>query len=412
MNHVLWWALAAMLAVGAVGRSQAATCTTVVRSGNTDPNGLTFAKRFPHPPGINQGGDVVFVAKPTASNERLYRYPAIGAAEVVAALDGLAPNGGVYRGFRSPSINDAGDLVFAAKTSLGDGVFLRESGGAIESAAIATGSSPAGGAYSTFGPVSGVNSSAEVAFGATVNGGPSGIFRYDGIANTTSTVVLVGDAAGGGRSFCSFEDVALGDSSAVAFRALTQVNCADGAETPVEGIFYDGGSLQTVALVGDPSPIAGTTIIEFEDAIAVNGVGRVLFEAEIDGTLRANAMLLHDTTGSSTTSLVTTGEAAPTTGGIYGRFDGRQLDETNRALVKVGIQRGSARTAVFRFTPAAEALLLSSDPPPTDQFGGGAEYKKLMTLGMAHDGSRFALIAKVRDTVSPAGKIGVLRCTP
>jgi hypothetical protein len=49
---------------------------------------------------------------------------------------------------------------------------------------------------------------------------------------------------------------------------------------------------------------------------------------------------------------------------------------------------------------------------PTDQFGVGSRYARLVLLAVSRSGNRIAVTARVKDTVVPRNKIGVLRCAP
>ena len=61
-------------------------------------------------------------------------------------------------------------------------------------------------------------------------------------------------------------------------------------------------------------------------------------------------------------------------------------------------------------TPAA--ALLGSDAPPLDGFGAGASYRRFTKMRAANNGGFMVVLARVRDTVSPRGKVGILRCAP
>jgi hypothetical protein len=413
MNARLVPALAAATFLGiAAGPALAATCSTVVATGSITPDAFGIARRLPGTPAINGAGDVLFVARPRGTKPRIYLYPAVGAPSLVVAADALAPNGSLFRSFDAPSLDDAGDLAFFAIMTVGQGVFLRESGNPLEVAGITTGTSPGGGVLATFPAVSAVNPSRQVAFTATVNGGPNGVFRYDGVANTASSVALAGWGAGGGRIFCDFSTVALGASSAVAFRATTKVNCADAMELPRDGVFVDiAGVLHTVALQGDPTPIPGTTYASFSGAPALNGADHVSFQTVLAGVLGVGAVFRFDPVAMSTVKVVTTGEAAPS-GGFIGRIDVQRLDGSDDVFLKAGVSATLQRAGIFRYDAMPDAVLLNTAAPPTDLFAPGAAFRTFSALGITPSGSRFALVARVKDLVPPRSKVGLLRCVP
>jgi hypothetical protein len=109
---------------------------------------------------------------------------------------------------------------------------------------------------------------------------------------------------------------------------------------------------------------------------------------------------------------MTTGEVAPGTTGFVGRIDHQAIADGDAVFVKAGIQAGTAKTGVFEYDGTPDAVLLSTDPVPTDQFGVGAIYKRLKLLAVSRSGNRIAVTAGIKDTVAPKSKIGVLRCAP
>jgi hypothetical protein len=391
-----------------------ATCETVVRTFVLDPAGHAFGRTYKTPPDINPGGDVVFVTKAKGAKQSLYKYTAANVGSILVAGNTPSPNGGVFKTFTTPSINAAGDVGFFAKTSLGQGVFLIESGGALEVAGIATGVSPGGGNFEDFPAVSLVNALRQISFVATVSGGPGGVFRYDGVANTVSTVALVGGSAGGGRTFCEFSSVALGDSAATAFIGETQVDCLNNSETPVNGLFLEkGGTIRTVALEGGVTPIGGTTYSKLLEPPDANLLDRALFRSQVTGSVNVTGAFLSDPNGVVTDAVVTTGEIAPgAPGGTLSKLDIVRLANDDSVFLKATIKGAAAKAGIFRFDPNGEALLLRTDPPPTDLFGAGSVYRMFSRMQAAKDASSFVLVAKVKDTVAPKGKTGVFRCTP
>lgn len=412
MKRVVLGLTAAMVLGGLQGAAFASfTCSTVVRSNGSDPEFYLFGRRFPDI-SINQAGDVLFLAKPKGDPRRLYLYPNVGAPSIVTRVNAPAPDGGVFRSFSRPTLNDAGDIAFQARTSFGRGVFLRPSGGSIESAAIATGPSPGGGTFQDFTAISALNASQKVAFVGVVVNGPDGVFVHDGVADTTTTIALEGDSAGGGREFCAFESVAFGSAGA-AFISETKLDCLDTAEASLLGTFFwNGTTVSSIAFVGDAAPIAGTTYSDFEGPPEMNAADHVVFRAELTGSIFVTAVLLFDPAGPTTSTVMTTGEVAPGTTGFVGRVDHETIADGDDVFVKGGIQAGSAKSAVFQYDGTPDAALLSTDAVPTDQFGVGAVYKRLALLASSRSGNRIAVTAGVKDTVAPRNKFGVLRCAP
>ena len=412
MKRVVLGLTAALVIGGLPGSALASfTCSTVARSNGSDPEFFLFARRFPEI-SINQAGDVLFLAKPKGTPTRLYLYPNVGAPSIVTRVNAPSPDGGVFRSFSRPTLNDAGDIAFQARTSFGRGVFLRPSGGSIESAAIATGPSPSGGTFQDFNAISRINASRKVAFAALVVNGPDGVFLRDGVADTTTSIALEGDSAGGGREFCGFQSVALGSAGA-AFLADTKLDCLDTDELSLAGLFFwNGTTVSSVAFEGDATPVPGTTYLDFEGPPEMNASDHVLFRAEASGSVFVTGEFLFDPTGPTTSTVMTTGEVAPGTTGFVGRIDRQDVADGDVVFVKGGIQAGTAKSGVFQYDGTPDAVLLNTDPVPTDQFGVGSRYARLVLLAVSGSGNRIAVTARVKDTVVPRNKIGVLRCAP
>ncbi len=390
------------------------TCTTVVRSGQSDPTLATFVKKFSDLD-INAGGDVLFHGRAAGVQPRLYLYPLAGAPSVVVTAGDAAPNALLYQkfskaGVRALSINDAGDLGFWAKLGGGEGVFVRESGGSIEIAAASTGTSPGGGTFATFPALSRVDATAVVAFAATVVGGPDGVFRYDAGTNTLSAVVLEGDPTGTGRFFCSFAAVGLG-GGAVAFQATTKLDCNDLVELPLDGLFLDEtGVITVIANAGDLSPIPGASYSSFLGRPEVNASHQVAFRAELTGSLLVKGLFRFDPPA-TTVKIAAGGDTAPS-GGSYNKQGPQALTDGGDIYGLWGLKLTTAKQGIFLHDAAPNAAVLTTDPVPNDQFGSGALYKKLQEPRAPRDGSRLAFVAKVRDSLLPPSKVGVLRCVP
>src|SRR6185295_1831432 len=138
----------------------------------------------------------------------VYLYPGVGAGSIVAAQGDPAPSGGVFRRFKTPSINDTGDIAFFGDLVVGDGVYVRPFAGVLVKAAATSDTSPGGGVFDKFPSLSRINASGALTFLSTVSGGPSGIFKYSG--GIVTKVAVVGDSTGTGRQFCSFATAEIG----------------------------------------------------------------------------------------------------------------------------------------------------------------------------------------------------------
>ena len=91
-----------------------------------------------------------------------------------------------------------------------------------------------------------------------------------------------------GRQFCDFSGLDI-SSYGIAFRASTQLDCSDGGESPLVGIFRMPlfGAIETVALSGEtsePFPVpAGTTYSSINSGPTINNSGTVAFGASTTG---------------------------------------------------------------------------------------------------------------------------------
>lgn len=411
-----------VLALGLLFAASAAsaltfTCSTVARRGQLDPANAAFKNRFDSP-AVNGGGDVAFVAYASGAPRRLYFYPAAGAASVVAQQGGLAPGGAAFKHFKTVSVNDAGDIAFHATLGGGSGVFVGPSGGLAKAAATGDGS-PAGGGFDKFPAVSRVNGLGDVAFAATVVGGPSGVFLYDASLTTVSTVGLVDDLALDGRRLCEYVDVGLGATGAVAVRANTKVDCANAGEAELVGIYEKTGlSFARVALEGDPSPSPSTTYAQFIGAPDVNATDKVMFRARTVGVAGGTGIFLHDPVGPTTALLVTTGAFAPTSGGSIKTLAPAGVTDGDRVAIGARTRGGAAKTGIYLFDGTDEKVVDSSDDAPTDAFGPNSFYAKINPgnrknnegIGVDRSGTWVSYTAKVKDTLGTPNKSGVFRC--
>jgi hypothetical protein len=405
------------------------TCAAAASNGDLDPDGVPLSGSFGLEVGVNAAGDVLFVGRQSAAGarDRLYLFSGAG-NETIAVANTVAPNGKTFkvaRPFSRPSINDAGDLAFhsrLATASDGSGLFVREAGGALETAAARNVAAPAplAGSFQAFPALSAINAGARLAFVATVTdpATPSGIFVYD--APSDSTSLLVGQNAAvpdqPGSVFCSFESVALGDSGEVAFVAAIGPDCIGSVQ---KGVFHTvGGIAATAVLAGDPTPLGiTTTYAKFLSRPQLNAAGKVGFGASVGGTAATSAIFLFDPAGPSVIALAARGDGTPASlgYGFLGQVKAFRLDDADRAHFLTPLVANPARSGVLRYdgTIAGRTVVQTrSDAPPMPPFAAGAKYAKLYDPSIASDGSVVAMLAKVRDNAVPRGRRSVLTCTP
>jgi hypothetical protein len=416
MRRIL--AVLAILASGALGlpldSNAALSCSTVTRRGLMTPDGLFHGNRFREPVSINSSGDVMLISRPQPSRDHLYLYPGSGPAELVGAVFAPAPNGGRYTTnapFEHFSVSDTGHIAFFATTTLGPAVFVRESGGSLETAVTAAAVSPAGGSFSGFPEVSQVNDAARVAFRGTVTGGTSGIFVYDAVSEVVSAAVLLGDTTLAGRQICSVRDIELANTDTILFTATTQLDC-NAVETSVDGIFLDRpGGIETVVLVGDPSPVLGTSHGAISGPADLNGSEDVLFRTQLVGPITNGTVFYWDSATTTTSKVATIGETTPV-GGVYRKFRDVHLDDDGDVFVSAKLLGpASVPFGLFTFSGmTATPALIRSDAPPSDQFTPPSAYLRFSDeFDVASDG-QLAMKVTVKDSAPPRNKIGVIRC--
>lgn len=408
--------LAAALFVAALSGTAHAqfACSTVARAGQLDPDGLFYSNVFRDEVAVNDASDAVFVARASGARDKLYFYPSAGPGQVIARADGPAPNGGTFRSqrvFSSLSVNEADDVAFFAQLVSGQGVFVRD-GGLLETAAVRSQTSPSGGVFNSFPFVGDIDGASRVAFVATVDGGPGGVFVYDSTAGSLSSVVLDGAATLDGREVCSTQAVDLGDSGAAVLRALSKVSCANPAESAISGLFLANGlGITTLLLAGDASPIGGSTYAKLLETPRINAADDVAFRATTVGTTRADGIFLREGGTGTVTVVARKGDAAPVVGGSFSSNRSFRFADSGNVMLNAKLRASSAKFGIFDLGVSGAPALVSTDAPPTDGFGPGSSYTRFSRLnGASSDGFRMGVQVRVRDSVLPATKGGVVRC--
>ena len=205
-----------------------------------------------HPvPALNRSGAVAFTASIAegkasqgvflSSKQRL---------RVIALSGGAAASstGGTFTEFHVPVLNDNEDVAFLAEVKRGrdtlEGIYLSRAG-TLRKIAAAGDAAPGGGTYAAFGGPT-INNNGEVAFAASIEGGAvnGGIF----IASAKETRMLVGagNPEPSGGIFSQFSDrISINNSGGVLFNAVLKLGPAG------HGLFVaENGKTRLVASVG------------------------------------------------------------------------------------------------------------------------------------------------------------------
>ncbi len=197
-------------------------------------------------------------------------------------------------------------VVFAGILSDGTGVLVRRDAGGLVVVAQSGQASPTGGTFTSF-RLAGVSASGRVGFHASVSQGPDGFFAAT--ESTVAAVVLVGQGSPSGGAFSSLGGASVSPSDRWVFRASLSngssgVFSAD-ASTP-------SPSITTIALEGNPAPIAGATFRGFSSSStpAINPAGTVAFRALLQGVDAGAAVFVAAPDG-TTTTIATTRQETP-----------------------------------------------------------------------------------------------------
>jgi hypothetical protein len=288
----------------------------IIRFGESAPGGGTFGGFGSFSPDtINDSGDAAFgfgldpFTSPLGANAGVYRYDHGSGKVTAVVVPGVTPvpgaPGQTFAGaFFAPSLNNRGDLAFAAlvpatvgfEAPLGQGVYLASPKGTI-SKIVSPGDTVA--SIGTFDQANqpSINSKGGVAFAghlttdpATIpEGSTSGVY----IKQAGGPIISIahhGDSLpipGGGVLDYAYSPV-INNRGQVAF-----VGAVQGTTGPIPGVadvqvvfLYSGGSLTAVATPGQTMPGGGhfVSTSEIGNQVDLNNAGDVAFNAILDTT--------------------------------------------------------------------------------------------------------------------------------
>jgi hypothetical protein len=311
-----------------------------------------------------------------------------GTGGLLFAGPGAFPEIGIFPGFSSPSLNDAGEVAFSANLS-GAGVTAETDTGIFTSGALVAregdvAPGTGGSVFSAwpFSVLPMLNNAGEVAFRsnfAGAGGDGQAIFRSD------TLVARTGDAVpgSGGAVLTGFLfSPQLNDAGEVAFSAhLTGAGVTDENDF---AIFADGA---IVVRKGDAAPGVGGAVLDtLFSALALNDAGEVAFRARLSG---AGVTDENDTGIFTSGALVArTGDAAPGAGGAvfdsFGLIDGtgfelNDLGETafSALLGGAGVTEANDRALFATRGGVLDMILREGDLLDL----GGGELRPLRSLG-------------------------------
>lgn len=251
---------------------------TIALAGTAAPAGGNYDSFSP--PNINSFGKVVFRSTLTSGSSTHGSFTGVpGSIDVVALQGSSAPGGGTFTNLAaSPLINDLGQVAFQATASgtSGNSLFagLPNSLQAVVRTGLAT---PIGGTYNGVG-FPALNGVGQVAFTATITGGPTTSAIFAGQPSSLQAVARSGTATPAGGNFgLSSGTPVLNSNGQVAFTSSIT------GGTSTFGIFTGiPGNIQTVVLEGTPTPSGGN--FSSLSTPMLNSVGQVAFTSTLSGT--------------------------------------------------------------------------------------------------------------------------------
>ncbi len=317
-RRLLGYVLAALIIVPAA-RGEAATLKAIAIQGEASPVGAAvytkFAKRGPAI-GANAGERVVFEGLAKSPKVKgIFAHDPDDDGSLVAQKGAAAPDSLVFKTFQkrflNPAIDSTGTIALAAKLKqgFGEAVYVRKAGGTSLSTVARTGDVATGLAsgflkrfqYSE--PI-GLVATTAVAFIAVISDMPNvGGVDVDQVvyacaggdldchagSGTLTPMVALQDAVDDrpGQEICKISHLA-GSEYGVAFRADISSDCL--TVPAVQGVFrmafgVPAGSVQTLALVGEPAEFPMSSYTQFRRAIDINNDGAVAFRARTNSTL-------------------------------------------------------------------------------------------------------------------------------
>jgi hypothetical protein len=425
------YVLAAAALVSTLGIARA-TIKTVALQGDPTPIPFTAFRRFTPPAISDAPGPRVADYARTVGKRCIFKLDPDGGPDVKTACEHEpSPDGGFFQRLAAPTIDSADDVAWSARETFGrQGVFRGD-----PSTVALTGDpvpAPGTGLLKTL-SFARITEAGDVAFQATISGGAvvlgvevnQGLFRCtggdgncsSGGTGTLDTLVLVNDAVPDrpGRRFCDFVDVAASDYGVV-FRADTKLDCSNGGETALGGVFRQpfAGAVQTIGLVGEaaepfPSP-GGTTYVSFDTPAAIENAGAVAFVASTTGVLDTSAIYRCDPPAcppARATELVQSGDL-DTQGEAFHVFSApgisaaRDVAFTSRVFGAAGSLHG---LFVRRQSGGVETIVRTGDVVPGSS--PQALFRLSLTTPAMSEGGKIAFESKIHRVVRPRTRDGL-----
>jgi hypothetical protein len=303
-------------------------------------------------------------------------------------------------------INDTGQVAFPTTLVPASGaltrVIYRWSPGTGLSKIAAVGDITSSGATITSFPNPGslaINSSGQVAFIVTTSAAPTGTILV-GSGGIPTKIVAVGDPGPSSSTFASLAPPSFNDSAEVAFAATL-------AGGPGGGVFVGSTSSPPVALAlnGAAAPAGGNYSITTARAdVVINNQHDVLFRSSLTGGTSDSGLFVRRGSGGPVQAVVLQGQAAPGTTGVFDTIqtslnnltgEVAQLGSDGDIAFQNSVLDGSQRiggTWHVRPDNTLEEILVRGTVPP--EFGGGTVTVSTSSTAW-NSGGRFAMWARV-----------------
>lgn len=331
----------------------------IARLGEAPPDGNgEFA--FLYTADVNDSGQVAFQADvwdpvDEAFELAIYYGDEHGLTKIIRRGDSAPGMSAPPTSFENPSLNDSGQVVFAARSfESGERAVYFASGGTLTPVAL-TGPAPGGGTFTNFGTPS-INAEGHVAFDASIDSGlEQGIYKWEGAE--LSEIVRTGTSAPAENGILDRIDVIteLNDIGQVAFAGQVAVD-----DFSYYALFRSHASgVAELARGGQTVPNGNGTFTVSEDTffnITLNNEGHVAFSIGIENTTGGAAdnfgIFLHD--GTNILQVARTGgqlEGSTVTALAFNEFGafGRPLNDNMQLAYRATLADG--REIVARFEP-------------------------------------------------------------
>ena len=419
--------LVGILLLSATGLASAATIKTVALQGDQTPQATYFYRKFTAPAVSDTAGPHVADYALAIGKRCIYLLDPDGADATEACERDLAPGNGLFRRLNPPSVGLTGDVAWIAKVSFGRGGVFRTGPTPV---ALIGDAVPAPGT-GTLAKItsSRITDTGDVVFQSDINGGTSvaGLFRCSGGngncstgTGTLSTIALTGDAVPDrlGRFFCGFLEVT-GSTFGVAFRATTKLDCSDGAELALTGVFRKAfaGAAETLALAGEVSQPntnpGGSVYASFDRPAAIENGGSVAFVASTSGVPATSAIYRCDSgtcPAAPAAAIVLRGDVATVPGPpeTFQIFSEAAISAAKDVAFTARLAGPGMQYGLF-VRPAAggppNTIVLNGDSVPGSS-PPATFLINVTTPGMS-SGGKISFMSRISRTISPRSRKGI-----